>query len=304
MSNVFKGIFPPVPTIVDSNGELDANGMATMIEHVIHHDADGMLILGSGGEFCHFSTPQRKKIAELSLQKVAGRVPVLIGIACPSTAETIELGLHAEQNGAAGVLVVNPYYAKLSDEARFTHYKRIAEALSIPVFLYNFPDLTGQDIGIDVIVRLAQEVPNIVGIKDTIDNISHTREIINRVHPFRPDFIIFSGYDEYLLDTLLLGGHGGIPATFNFAPEITKGIYQAFIQKDLATAQKLQQSLAKLSPLYALEQPFFSVIKNAISLTGVNISTAVVPPSLPLSEEKIEKVKEILKAIPKIIRVA
>jgi Dihydrodipicolinate synthase/N-acetylneuraminate lyase len=61
MSNVFKGIFPPVPTIVDSNGELDANGMATIIEHVIHHDADGMLILGSGGEFCHFSTPQRKK---------------------------------------------------------------------------------------------------------------------------------------------------------------------------------------------------------------------------------------------------
>lgn len=297
MLNIFKGIFPPVPTIVDESGELDRAGMAVMIDHVISNGADGMLILGSGGEFSHFSSEQRKQIAEFSLQHVAGRVPVLIGIACASTAETIELGRHAENAGAKGVLVVNPYYAKLSDEARFTHYKRIAEALSTPVFLYNFPELTGQDIGLNVITRLAREVPNIVGIKDTIDNISHTREVINQVHCFRPDFIIFSGYDEYLLDTLLLGGHGGIPATFNFAPHITRGIYQAIQQNDLATAKALQQQLAGLSPLYALEQPFFAVIKTAIKLSGVDISTAVVPPALPLNEEKREQVKNILSRI-------
>lgn len=297
MLNVFKGIFPPVPTIVDDNGELDRAGMAVMIDHVISNGADGMLILGSGGEFSHFSSEQRKQIAEFSLQHVAGRVPVLIGIACASTAETIQLGKHAEKAGAQGVLVVNPYYAKLSEEARFTHYKRIAEALNVPVFLYNFPELTGQDIGLNVITRLAREVPNIVGIKDTIDNISHTREIINQVHCFRPDFIIFSGYDEYLLDTLMLGGHGGIPATFNFAPNITRGIYQAVQQNDLATAKALQQQLSELSPLYALEQPFFGVIKTAIKLSGVDISTAVVPPALPLNEEKIAQVKNILSRI-------
>ncbi|AVH81917.1 dihydrodipicolinate synthase family protein [Citrobacter sp. FDAARGOS_156] len=297
MLNVFKGIFPPVPTIVDDNGELDRAGMAVMIDHVISNGADGMLILGSGGEFSHFSSEQRKQIAEFSLQHVAGRVPVLIGIACASTAETIQLGKHAEKAGAQGVLVVNPYYAKLSEEARFTHYKRIAEALNVPVFLYNFPELTGQDIGLNVITRLAREVPNIVGIKDTIDNISHTREIINQVHCFRQDFIIFSGYDEYLLDTLMLGGHGGIPATFNFAPNITRGIYQAVQQNDLATAKALQQQLSGLSPLYALEQPFFGVIKTAIKLSGVDISTAVVPPALPLNEEKIAQVKNILSRI-------
>lgn len=297
MLNVFKGIFPPVPTIVDDNGELDRAGMAVMIDHVISNGADGMLILGSGGEFSHFSSEQRKQIAEFSLQHVAGRVPILIGIACASTAETIQLGKHAEKAGAQGVLVVNPYYAKLSEEARFTHYKRIAEALNVPVFLYNFPELTGQDIGLNVITRLAREVPNIVGIKDTIDNISHTREIINQVHCFRPDFIIFSGYDEYLLDTLMLGGHGGIPATFNFAPNITRGIYQAVQQNDLATAKALQQQLSGLSPLYALEQPFFGVIKTAIKLSGVDISTAVVPPALPLNEEKIAQVKNILSRI-------
>lgn len=106
MLNVFKGIFPPVPTIVDDNGELDRAGMAVMIDHVISNGADGMLILGSGGEFSHFSSEQRKQIAEFSLQHVAGRVPVLIGIACASTAETIQLGKHAEKAGAQGVLVV------------------------------------------------------------------------------------------------------------------------------------------------------------------------------------------------------
>ncbi|MDU2937884.1 dihydrodipicolinate synthase family protein [Superficieibacter sp. BNK-5] len=297
MLTMFKGIFPPVPTIVDETGNLDKPGMARMIDHVIGNGADGMLILGSGGEFCHLSTAQRKEIAAFCLQHVAGRVPVLIGIASPGTAETIELGRHAQQAGANGVLVVNPYYAKLSDEARFTHYQRVAEALETPVFLYNFPDLTGQDIGLDIITRLAREVPNIVGIKDTIDNISHTREIINRVHTFRPDFIIFSGYDEYLLDTLLLGGHGGIPATFNFAPQITRGIYDAFINNDLNRARAFQQQLAKLSPLYALEQPFFGVIKTAIKLSGVDISTAVVPPALPLNNEKTEQVRNILAHI-------
>ena len=297
MSTKFRGIFPPVPSIVDAQGELDKVGMARMLEHVIESGADGMLILGSGGEFSQFSSQQRKEIAAFCLHHVNGRVPVLIGIACSGTAETIELGCHAQEHGADGVLVVNPYYAKLSDDARFMHYKRIADALKTPVFLYNFPDLTGQDIGLDIITRLAKEVPNIVGIKDTIDNISHTREIINRVHTFRPDFIIFSGYDEYMLDTLLLGGHGGIPATFNFAPTITRSIYQAFLDNDLEKARYFQQQLAKLSPLYALEQPFFGVITTDIKLSGLDISTAVVAPALPLSDEKTAVVKTILASI-------
>lgn len=297
MSTKFRGIFPPVPSIVDEQGELDKAGMARMLDHVIGSGADGMLILGSGGEFSQFSSRQRKEIATFCLSHVDGRVPVLVGVACAGTAETIELGRHAQEHGADGVLVVNPYYAKLSDEARFMHYKHIADALDTPVFLYNFPDLTGQDIGLDVITRLAREVPNIVGIKDTIDNISHTREIINRVHAFRPDFIVFSGYDEYMLDTLLLGGHGGIPATFNFAPDITRGIYQAFQDNDLEQARYFQQQLAKLSPLYALEQPFFGVIKTAIRLCGLDISTAVVAPALPLSDEKTAQVKAILASI-------
>ncbi|WP_159566602.1 dihydrodipicolinate synthase family protein [Budvicia diplopodorum] len=293
----FKGIFPPVPTIVDGSGKLDRVGMGKLIDRVIENGANGMLILGSGGEFCHMSHEMRLEVAEFAMQHVAGRVPVLLGIAAPGTDETIQYGLHAQKIGAAAVLVVNPYYAMLNGEYLYHHYKTIGESLTVPVMLYNFPALTGQDIGLDIITRLAKDVPNIIGIKDTIDNISHTREIINRVHAFRPEFIIFSGYDEYMLDTLILGGHGGIPATFNIAPQVTGGIYKAFVNKDYEKAFELQRTLAKLSSLYALESPFFGVVKEGIKASGLDISTEVIAPVRKLSADKIAQVKDILKSV-------
>lgn len=292
----FKGIFPPVPTIVDKHGDLDKKGMAKLLDHLINNEADGVLILGSGGEFCHMPPKLRFEVAEFAVKHIKQRIAVMIGISSPSTKETIEYGQHAAQIGADAVLVVNPYYALLNSEAIYHHYKTVAENIAIPTLLYNFPSLTGQDIGIDVITRLAKDVPNIIGLKDTIDNISHTREVINQVHAFRPDFIIFSGFDEYMLDTLILGGHGGIPATFNFAPKITKGIYQAFIQKDYETAFTLQRQLAKLMPIYAIETPFFAVIKQAIKLTGIDISTEVLAPVKKLANNKQDLLVELLKS--------
>ncbi|QYN47674.1 dihydrodipicolinate synthase family protein [Gilliamella sp. ESL0405] len=292
----FKGIFPPVPTIVDKHGDLDKKGMANLLDHLINNEADGVLILGSGGEFCHMPPKLRFEVAEFAVKHIKQRIPVMIGISSPSTKETIEYGQHAAQIGADAVLVVNPYYALLNSEAIYHHYKTVAENINIPILLYNFPALTGQDIGIDIITRLAKDVPNIIGLKDTIDNISHTREVINQVHAFRPDFIIFSGFDEYMLDTLILGGHGGIPATFNFAPKITKGIYKAFKQKDYETAFTLQRQLAKLMPIYAIETPFFAVIKQAIKLTGIDISTEVLAPVKKLPNNKQDLLVELLKS--------
>lgn len=292
--NKLKGIFPPVPTIVDAKGNLDHKKMANLLEHIIKSDADGMLILGSGGEFCHMTPELRFEVAEFCVKHVNKRVPVMIGISSPSTKETIEYGQHAAEIGADAVLVVNPYYALLNSDAIYNHYKTVAENVNVPVLLYNFPALTGQDIGINTIARLAKDVPNIVGLKDTIDNISHTRDVINKVHAFRPEFVIFSGFDEYMLDTLILGGHGGIPATFNFAPHITKGIYNAFVAKDYEQAFSLQRKLAKLMPVYAIETPFFGVIKQAIKLIGVDISTEVLAPVQKLTDDKKKTLEKLL----------
>lgn len=292
----FRGVFPPVPTIVDGEGRLDRAGMAALIDKLVADGVDGMLFLGSGGEFCHMPKELRFEVAEFVVAHTARRVPVLIGISSPSTAEAIEFGRHADKLGVDGLLVVNPYYALLARDYIYNHFRTVAEAVETPVLLYNFPALTKQSLDIELVARLATDVPNIIGIKDTVDNASHLRELINVVRPVRPDFVIFAGFDEYMMDALILGANGGIPATSNFAASVTCGIYKAFVARDYETMFALQRRLARLSQVYDLESPFFGVIKQAIRLTGLDISTEVLAPVQPLSAEKTERLAAILKA--------
>ncbi len=290
----WNGVYPPVPTILDEQGRLDKDGMGALIDKLINEGVNGMLFLGSGGEFCHMSKQMRFEVAEFVVSYTKRRVPVLLGVSSSSTAEAIEFGLHADQLGVDAVLLLNPYYALLNDEYIFNHFRSVADSIQTPIILYNFPALTGQDICPTLVLRLANEVPQIIGIKDTVDNMSHLREIINTVRPIHPEFIIFSGFDEYMLGALILGANGAIPATANFASFITCGIYQSFIKKDYEKAFSLQCQLSKLSSIYLIEQPFFAVIKESIKLTGLDISTQVLSPVQKLSDKKSNILKEIL----------
>lgn len=289
-----KGVIPPVPTIVDQNENLDRDGMGKVIDLLVKAGANGLLFLGSGGEFCHMTSKMRKEVTEFVVPYAKGRLPVLVGIGAPGTAEVIELGLHAQECGADGVLVVNPYYALLTQDHLYRHYATIAEKLSIPVFLYNFPALTGQDLNIPLIASLAKDCPNIVGIKDTVDTISHTRQIINIVKSERPDFMVFSGFDEYLMDNLILGGNGAIPASSNIAPQIAFGIFKAFEEKNYTEMFALQRRLSQLIQLYSLAPAHFGVIKEAMRMLGLDISTATIAPITPLPEEKKKDLEQIL----------
>lgn len=293
LSNL-KGVIPPVPTIFNTQSQFDADGMGGLIDRLLASDINGFLFLGSAGEFASLPHESRKRIAEFCVTRVAGRRPVIIGTASCSTQEVVDLGKHAASIGADAVMVVNPYYAKLSDERIYLHYRQIAEASPLPVLLYNFPNLTGQDLSIELVGRLARACPNIVGIKDTVDCMSHIRRMILEVKGMRPDFLVFSGFDEYMLDTLMLGGDGVIPATSNFAPEITCGIYKAFCEKDLAAAQKLMKRLAILQNIYSSDVPFIGLIKEAIRLTGQEIPTTVLSPASPPDAAVREKLREIL----------
>ena len=274
-----RGVIPPVPTILKADGRFDPQGMGVMIDRLLASAIDGFLFLGSAGEFAQLPHAVRKEVAEFCVARVAGRRPVIIGTASCSGAEVIDLSRHAKTIGADAVMVVNPYYSLLSEERIYTHYRQIAEAVTLPVLLYNFPALTGQDLSVELVKRLAEDCPNIVGIKDTVDCLSHIRRMVLEVKGMRPDFLVFCGFDEYMLDTLLIGGDGVIPATSNFAPEITCGIYKAFRDGDFATLQSLVPRLAQLQKIYSMEVPFIGLIKEAIRLTGCDISTHVVPPA-------------------------
>ena len=290
-----KGVIPPVPTIFNTQEEFDPQGMGRLIDHLLSSPVNGFLFLGSAGEFAALSHDERKAVAEFCVTRVAGKKPVIIGTASCSTREVIDLSKHAADTGADAVMIVNPYYAKLSEERIYRHYRQIAEASALPVLLYNFPALTGQDLSIELIGKLANDCPNIVGIKDTVDCMSHIRRIIREVKSERPDFMVFSGFDEYMFDTLIIGGDGVIPATSNFAPQITCGIYQAFLKQDLATAQALLKRLGILSKIYTIDVPFTGLIKEAIRLSGVDIPTVVLSPATPPDAATLQQLKDILK---------
>lgn len=294
-SPLFHGVIPPVATILNENEQLDRQGMARLIDFTIAGGVNGLFFLGSAGEFAHMSQALRHEVAEFCTQHVAGRVPVLIGAAHPGTAETLAFAQHAKSIGADGVVVVNPYYNPVTEEALYLHYRMIAENAGLPVIMYNYPGLTGQSLPVSLIKRLALECPNIVGLKDTVDSLNHIRETIQAVKPERPDFAVFSGYDEYLFGTLILGGDGAIPASANFAPQLTCGIYRAFKEKDFATAVALQQRLSFLPPLYTLDTPIYNVIKYAISQVISGMPVHSLKPALPLSNDKQKIVREILK---------
>ncbi|MEW7313973.1 dihydrodipicolinate synthase family protein [Buttiauxella gaviniae] len=290
----FSGVIPPVPTLFDAHGVFDGAAQATLIEHLISSPVDGLFFLGSAGEFAHMSEAQRKQVTEFCIRQVGGRKPVLIGIAHSGTQQTIDAGLHAQRTGASGVVVVNPWYNPLSEANLLNHYKTIASALELPILLYNFPALTGQQIPVHIIRELALSCPNIVGLKDTVDTLSHIRETIHAVKPHRPDFAIFAGYDEYLLGTLILGGDGCIPASANFAPHLTCGILKAYRKQEFAQAVELQQSLSWIPPLYSMDLPFYNAVKYALQLTGLNIQVHSLPPASPLTEEMKVEIKNIL----------
>ena len=291
----FRGIIPPVATIFSDTGKLDYQGMGRLMDTLIDAGTDGLFILGSSGEFSQMSAEQRKEVAEFTVQHVNKRVPVLVGTGSNSTREAISLTKHAQDIGADGVIVVNPSYWVLREENLFRHYCEIAESTQLPMMLYNFPDLTGQDLSPDFVLRLVEKYPNVVGIKETVDQAGHIREMIIKVKRQYPHFSVFCGYDDHLLNTLTLGGDGAIPASCNFAPELTVGIYRAFINGEFSRAIELHRRLSVVPLLYKIDSPFANVIKEAIRLCGLSVSTYTLPPTRQLSAEQIVEIRKVLE---------
>jgi len=293
----FKGVIPPVSTILNEQEDLDEKEMGKLIDFLIDAKVDGLFFLGSGGEFSQMSIQLRKKTAEFAVRHVDGRLPVLIGTGTTSTKETIALSEHAKEIGADGVVIINPYYWKLSEEHLFQHFTEIADNVDLPILLYNFPALTGQDLSPQFVLKLVKKCPNVVGIKETVDAVAHTREMIMTVKSEYPDFAVFSGYDDHFLNTLSLGGDGSIPGTANFAPELSIAIYQSFKKKDYAHAIESHYLLSQLLAIYQIDTPFVSVIKEALCLRGVVTSRSVIAPARSLNQTKLDQVQNILTKV-------
>jgi len=294
---MYKGAFSPTVTLFDHKGEIDYKANGTHIENLIKGGIDGFLFLGSIGEFYNLNPAEKKSYIDFVIKQVAGRVPALIGTAGTNIREVIELSLYAQKAGADAVVITQPYYAALDENRAYAFYAEIAQAVDINMFLYNIPAMTGFSLPPEMIARLAGEFDNIVGIKDTVDSISHTRQILEAVRPIRPEFMVFSGYDEYLLQNIMFGGNGVISGLTNVVPELFSELTAAIYENDLATIKRLSTKVSGLMALYTKTDFFISAMKIAVSMNIPDICTDLREPGCRIDGKKRQNIIDYVKNI-------
>ena len=290
-----KYITPAVTPLLE-NGTLDVEGCKALYEHLIRGGVDGILVLGSIGEFFALSMETKKQLISLAVQQVAHRVQLIIGTADMVYENVVELSNYALAEGADAVIVVPPFYFWLNAQSIEEYYDKLAQEIKGNLYIYNFPDRTGYQIPADVIARLAMKHKNIVGCKDTISGMDHTREIIKAVKPQRPEFEVFSGFDDNFAHNVISGGDGCIGGLSNLAPEVTSKWVDAFRKNDMEAVSALQQKIDRMMNIYGVGMPFVPYIKRAMELRGIGVKSYATFPLPTVKPEDDEKLLAILKA--------
>lgn len=286
--NQIKGAFVAIVTpFVD--GKIDEQGLIDLIEFQLENGTHGIVPCGTTGESATMTYEEDRKVIELTVKTVNGRVPVIAGTGSNSTSEAIRYTKQAREIGADGALMVTPYYNKPSQEGLYQHYKAVAEAVDIPIILYNVPGRTSVNLLPETVARCAQ-IDNIVGIKEATGSLTQASDVI-RLCP--DDFIVLSGDDFTALALVLLGGHGVISVISNVTPRDMAAMMDAALGGDLETAKALHY---KMFPL--MHAMFYETnpvpAKTALELMGkINSAT----PRLPLarmSEANLSRLKKAL----------
>ena len=286
----------PAVTPLNADGTLDEQGCKALYDHLIEGGVDGILVLGSIGEFFALSMEIKKRLISLAVKHVNRRVQLIIGTADMQIENVIELSNFALAEGADSVIVVPPFYFWLNAESIEAYYDRLAEEIKGRLYIYNFPDRTGYQIPADVIARLAVKHPNIVGCKDTISGMDHTRELIKAVKPQRPEFEVFSGFDDNFAHNVLSGGDGCIGGMSNLAPEITSSWVRAIERGDMDAVAEIQKKIDRMMSIYSVGMPFVPYIKRAMQLRGIAVKAHATFPLPAVTEQDDEKLLAILKA--------
>ena len=289
-----KYITPAVTPFL-KDGSVDEKGAAALYDYLVEGGVDGILVFGSIGEFFAVPFEEKKKLISLAIRQVNGRIPVIAGTADMLYENVVELSNWALKEGADAVIVVSPYYFRLEPDQIEEYYGRLAEDIQGPIYLYNFPERTGYTIPPEVVKNLAVRYKNIIGCKDTISGMDHTRELIKAVKPVRPDFEIYSGFDENFAHNVLAGGDGCIAGLSNFAPAVCHAWVEAVNAGNFEESARISQKINRLMDVYTVGSPFIPFIKKAAALMGVPIGDYPSFPFHGVTKEQEEALAGILK---------
>ncbi len=288
---MIKGSIVAIVTPMTPAGEVDFDALAALVEWHVAEGTDAIVAVGTTGESATLSVDEHIAVVRKVVEVVAKRVPVLAGTGANSTTEAIELTQLAQDAGADAALIVTPYYNKPPQEGLYRHFKAIAEAVAIPIVMYNVPGRTGCDMLPATVARLAQ-LPNIVGIKEAKGELSRVRELLALGLP--KDFALYTGDDATARESMLLGFHGDISVTANVAPKLMHEMCVAAIAGDAATAGMIDSRLTLLHKNLFLD-PNPIPAKWALEAMG-RIRGGIRLPLVPMNPDHVNLVRDSLRA--------
>lgn len=239
---MLKGSLVAIVTPMSDDGALDFDALRRLLDWHIAEGTDGIVIVGTTGESPTVTFDEHCQLIRAAVEQVAGRVPVIAGTGANSTAEAIELTECAKRAGAQAGLSVVPYYNRPTQEGLYQHYRKIAEAVDLPLILYNVPGRTVADLSNETALRLAS-VPGIIGLKDATGSMERAGDFLRQAPS---DFAYYSGDDASAMPFMLLGGHGVISVTANVAPKLMHEMCVAAFAGNLARARELNNALLPL----------------------------------------------------------
>jgi len=289
MSQTFQGSFVAMVTPF-GNGKVDEAKLRELVEFHIAHGTDGLIPCGTTGESPGLTHDEHRRIVEVVIEAARGRIRVVPGTGSNSTAEAIGLTKHAERAGAAGALVVNPYYNKPTQEGLYRHFRAVAESVAIPILVYNIQSRTAVNVETDTLVRLVRDVASVVGVKEASGSLDQMSQVIAACGP---DFSVLSGDDNITLPLLAIGGSGVVSVIANIVPRETADLVHAALDGDWKRARDLHYRLFPLARAAFLETNPIP-IKEAMAMAGM-LEPEFRLPMCRMSDANREKLRAILK---------
>jgi len=286
---MFEGAMPALITPFTKDDRIDREGLRRNIAFVEEGGVSGIVPCGTTGESATLSALEHEEVIDIAVE--CAKVPVVAGTGSNNTGEALQFTKHAADAGVDGVLLISPYYNKPNPAGLLAHFKKIAEAVDIPMILYNVPSRTGQDMPVDVITKLAK-VENIVGIKEASGNVGKVSQILEQT--IDDDFVVLSGEDGLTLPIISLGGSGVISVAANIVPDKMSGMVNAALRGDYETARKIHFEIAPLIRALFLETNPIPA-KKAAELIGL-ASGHLRLPLAPMSDaNQLKLVSELKK---------
>ena len=290
---MFKGSYVALATPFNK-GKVDYDRLKELVDYQISSGTDGLVPCGSTGESATLSYEEHKKVTETVVKAARGRVPVIAGAGSNSTLESLDLVKHAAKAGADATLLVVPYYNKPTPEGLYRHFKEIAKATKLPIILYNIPGRTGINMTVETVVKLAEDCPTIIGIKEASGLMDYTSQLLATLGKDR--FIVFSGDDSLTLPLLALGARGVISVIGNILPTAMSQMCQSWVQGNPERALELHHQLFPVMRALFLETNPMP-LKAAMAHLGLCRNELRLP-LVPVSQTAKKKLLMALDACP------